>query len=142
MGRGAKEERQRKEEAEIGTRDSWSCCTEASKEAVYVPTARMFMPWPWLPAVSVAIPTLVFHSAVTRTTGASRDQVRGVGGLDPASQLLAPATYRSTVYDRVYHMRSLLHSQEGSDYPTFRSLNLECLPKRLCKAEIITISAM
>jgi hypothetical protein len=44
--------------------------------------------------LSVAIPTLVFQSVATRTTQASRDQVQTVGGLDPASQLLAPAAYR------------------------------------------------
>lgn len=44
--------------------------------------------------LSVAIPTLVFPFVATRTTQASRDQVQTVGGLDPASQLLAPAAYR------------------------------------------------
>src|SRR5437764_15310116 len=40
---------------------------------------------------SAAFPTLVFRSAVPDGTRAAfRDQVRGVGGLDPASQLLAP----------------------------------------------------
>jgi len=45
---------------------------------------------------SAAFPTLVFRSgALVLPRAACRDQVRGVGGLDPASQLLAPPADRS-----------------------------------------------
>src|SRR5207248_2499911 len=46
---------------------------------------------------SAAFPTLVFRarSDLDASRAASRDQVRGVGGPDPASQLRAPPAYRS-----------------------------------------------
>jgi hypothetical protein len=77
--------------------------------------------------LSIAIPTLVFHAVVTRTTGASQDQVQTVGGLDPASQLLAPAAYRyiefySTVHNKVYHMQAMprLHPYHVTLYQPVR----------------------
>ncbi len=71
----------------------------AIKEAISAPTAG----WSMAFRLSVAIPTLVFHTIAgpARLRGgpwqgmACRDQVQTVGGLDPASQLLAPAAYRS-----------------------------------------------
>src|SRR5262249_3468389 len=48
------------------------------------------------PRPSAAIPPLVFRIARAQGPSAAyRDQVRGVGGLDPASQLLAPPADRS-----------------------------------------------